>query len=224
LLKKVLKDDKLKSVKILTREKKDLVNEDTIYLLVGSPINLKERLKTIFERFTQKNAIFTFIVGVSVAHLGIKETADIIDYLYQQKGEIYNLSRGETFSLGASFADLKLLLEIIQPHSTITLQNSYKQKKYLVYLKNRFLNFPNQSYLDFSKQKNYPLPVIKESQEIENFLLVQKQSLFQNGFLVVLIIANWEQKILKIKSLQLEAISLAPKVNLKKLEDKIKQW
>jgi hypothetical protein len=41
---------------------------------------------------------------------------------------------------------------------------------------------------------------------------------------VVLIIANWEQKILKIKSLQLEAISLAPKVNLKKLEDKIKQW
>ena len=227
LLKKVLKDDKLKSAKFLIQEKaENPIDENTIYLLVGSPANLKERLKTVFEKehFAQKNINFTFIVGTSVAHLGEEETASIIDYLYQQKGEIYNLSRSETASLGTSFADLKLLLEIIQPHSVITLQNSYKQKKYLVYLKNHFLTCPNQSYLNFPNQKTYSLPVVKESQEIESFLLAQRQNLFQNGFLVVLITTTWKQKTLKIKNLQLKAVALAPKVNLKKLEDKIKQW
>ena len=221
-----MKDNKLKSAKPLVQEKEEnSVDKDNIYLLVGSPTNLEERLRTVFEKgyFVQKNITFTFIVGISIAHLGEKKTANIIDYLYQQKGEIYNLSRSETASLGTSFADLKLLLEIIHPHSVITLQNSYKQKKYLIYLKNHFLICPNQSYLNFSNKKTYPLPVVKENQEIENFLLAQRQNLFQNGFLVVLITANWEQKVLKIKNLQLEAVALAPKINLKKLEDKIKQ-
>ena len=224
LLKKVLKDDKLRLTGVLTYEKKDLVNENVIYLLIGSPTNLKERLKNFFEKFIQKDTAFTFIVGTSVAHLGEEETASTIDYLYQQKGEIYNLSRSETFSLGTSFADLKLLLEIIQPHSVITLQNSYKQKKYLVYLKNRFLTCPNQTCLDFSNQKIRSLPVPKESQEFEDFLLTQRQNLFQNGFLVVLITVKQEKKVLKIKSLQLKIVALAPKVDLKKLESKIRQW
>jgi mRNA degradation ribonuclease J1/J2 len=210
--------------KVLTHEKQNLVNENIIYLLVGSPTNLKERLKTFFEeKFIQKDIIFTFVVGTSVAHLGEEGTASIIDYLYQQKGEIYNLSRSETFSLGTSFADLKLLLEVIQPRLTITLQNSYKQKKYLIYLKNDFLTCPNQSYLNFSNQKIYSLPAPKENQEFENFLLAQRQNLFQNGFLVVLITVKREKKSLKIKGLQLEAVALAPKIDLKKLEIKIKQ-
>jgi hypothetical protein len=225
LLKKLLKDGKLNLTKVLTHEKQNLVNENIIYLLVGSPTNLKERLKTFFEeKFIQKDIIFTFVVGTSVAHLGEEGTASIIDYLYQQKGEIYNLSRSETFSLGTSFADLKLLLEVIQPRLTITLQNSYKQKKYLIYLKNDFLTCPNQSYLNFSNQKIYSLPAPKENQEFENFLLAQRQNLFQNGFLVVLITVKREKKSLKIKGLQLEAVALAPKIDLKKLEIKIKQW
>jgi hypothetical protein len=54
-------------------------------------------------------------------------------------------------------------------------------------------------------------------------LLAERQNLFQNGFLVVLIMVKQEKKVLKIRGLQLEAVALAPKIDLKKLETKIRQ-
>jgi len=54
--------------------------------------------------------------------------------------------------------------------------------------------------------------------------LTQRESLLQSGFLMVLIIANWEQKILKVKNLQLETIAITSSIDLNKLEEKIKQW
>ena len=134
--------------------------ENTICLLTGSPHNIEERLKTtLAEKHFSKNELITFVVGVSSAHGGEVKTANILDYLYQKKGEVLNFSRSETFSLGTSFTDLKLLLEVIQPHLTITIQNSYKQKNYLSYLKrSHFLTCPNQNYLVLPIRKIHPFP------------------------------------------------------------------
>ncbi|CAJ0916983.1 163_t:CDS:2 [Entrophospora sp. SA101] len=101
---------------------------NTIYLLVGSPQNIEERLKaTLAEKHFSKKELITFVVGISAVHGGEAKIANIVDYLYQKKSEVHNFSRSEAFSLGTSFTDLKLLLEVIQPNLTITLQNSLKQ-------------------------------------------------------------------------------------------------
>lgn len=222
LLKKVLKNDKLKDILI---EEIFPSAGNTIYLLVGSPNNIEERLKTVLEgKHFAKKDILTFVVGISSNQGGEGKLAGVLDYLYQKKGEVKNFSRHEAFSLGVSFADLKLLLDVIQPHSTITLQNSYKQKNFLTYLgKKHLLTCPNQNYLVFSNKKTYPFPA-REKLTTEKILLAQRESLLQEGFLMVLIAANWEQKFLKIKSLQLETVAVTSIVNLKKLEEKIKQW
>ena len=221
LLKKVWKNDKLKET--LAEEGK-ISTENVIYLLIGSPQNIEERLKTtLTEKYFGKNELITFVVGVSSAHGGEVKTASILDYLYQKKGEVYNFSRSEAFSLGTSFTDLKLLLEVIQPSSTITLQNSYKQKNYLSYLKrSHFLTCSNQNYLVLPTRKIHPLP--SREWETEKVLLTQRQNLLQNGFLVVFLMLKWEQKTLKIKNLQLESAAIAPTVNWKRLEEKIKHW
>jgi len=83
----------------------------------------------------------------------------MVDYLYQRKSRVLNFSRSETFSLGTSFADLKLILDVIQPQFVLTIQNSYKQKNYLTYLeKTIFLACANQTYLNLPQKKIYPLP------------------------------------------------------------------
>jgi len=221
LLEKVWKNDKLKET--LAEEGK-ISTENVIYLLIGSPQNIEERLKTtLTEKYFGKNELITFVVGVSSAHGGEVKTASVLDYLYQKKGEVYNFSRSEAFSLGTSFTDLKLLLEVIQPSLTITLQNSYKQKNYLSYLKrSHFLTCSNQNYLVLPTRKIHPLP--SREWETEKVLLTQRQNLLQNGFLVVFLMLKWEQKTLKIKNLQLESAAIAPTVNWKRLEEKIKHW
>ncbi|RHZ37252.1 hypothetical protein [endosymbiont GvMRE of Glomus versiforme] len=221
LLKKILKNDKLKEVLI---EEGKPSTENTIYLLVGSPQNIEEQLKnTLAQKHFGKNEIITFMAGITSAHGGESKTASIVDYLYQKKGEVHNFSRNETFSLGTSFTDLKLLLEVVQPQFTITLQNSYKQKNYLSYLKkSHFLTCSNQSYLPLPTRKVHPFP--RGEWETEKILLAQRQNLFQSGFLVVFLMLKWEQKILKIKSLQLETAAISSTVNWKKLEEKIRHW
>jgi mRNA degradation ribonuclease J1/J2 len=221
LLKKILKNDKLKEVLI---EEGNYPTKNTIYLLVGSPQNIEERLKTtLAEKHFGKNEIITFVVGITPAHGGESKIASIVDYLYQKKGEVHNFSRSEVFSLGISFNDLKLLLEVIQPQFTITLQNSYKQKNYLSYLKrNHFLTCSNQNYLSLPARKVHSFP--RGEWETEKILLSQRQSLFQSGFLVVFLMLKWEQKVLKIKNLRLETAAISSTVNWKKLEEKIRHW
>ncbi len=141
-------------------EERKISTENTICLLTGSPHNIEERLKTaLAEKYFSKNELIFFVVGISSAHGGEVKTANILDCLYRKKGEVLNFSRSETFSLGTSFTDLKLLLEVIQPYLTITIQNSYKQKNYLSYLKrSHFLTCPNQNYLVFPARKIHPFP------------------------------------------------------------------
>jgi hypothetical protein len=153
-----LKNDKLKGILV---EDALPSQENLIYLLVGSPSNIEERLKTVLagKHFAKKD-ILTFVVGISSAQGGEGKLARIVDCLYQRKGGVGNFSRHESFSLGASFSDLKLLLEVIQPQSTITLQNSYKQKNFLTFLRrSHLLVCPNQNYLVLASKKVYPLPV-----------------------------------------------------------------
>ncbi|KLL02987.1 MAG: RNA-metabolising metallo-beta-lactamase [Mycoplasmataceae bacterium CE_OT135] len=221
LLRKIWKNDKLKEVLV---EEGQSPPGNTIYLLVGSPQNIEERLKTILaKKHFSKKELITFVVGISAAHGGEVKIANIVDYLYQKKNEVHNFSRSEAFSLGTSFTDLKLLLEVIQPHLTITLQNSYKQKNYLAYLKkSHFLTCPNQNYLVLPTRKIHPFP--SGEWETEKILLAQRQNLLQNGFLVVFLMLKWEQKALKIKNLQLESAAIASTVNWKRLEEKIRHW
>ncbi|CAJ0747094.1 20017_t:CDS:2 [Entrophospora sp. SA101] len=177
-----LAHDKLKEV---LEEEGQSSPGNTIYLLVGSPQNIEERLKaTLAEKHFSKKELITFVVGISAVHGGEAKIANIVDYLYQKKSEVHNFSRSEAFSLGTSFTDLKLLLEVIQPNLTITLQNSYKQKNYLAYLKkNHFLTCPNQAYLVLPAKKIHPFP--SRERETEKILLTQRQNLLQNGFLVI---------------------------------------
>src|SRR5208282_5993068 len=100
-----------------------------IYLLVGNPENIEKKLKNCLTDFpSPKKSAFQFIVGIPPVIGGEMSLARIIDYLYTQSDQITNLSKKEYLSLGISFYDFKLLLQLLQPVGTITLQNSYKNK------------------------------------------------------------------------------------------------
>ena len=210
-----------RSKEILAKEKE---NTQPIYLLLASPARLESQLATFLAKKPwAKDTNITLVIGTSAQQAGESKIAKIVDSLYQEKGEVLNFGRSETFSLGTTFADLKLLLELIKPHSVLLLQNSYKQKNFLVYLeKVNFLPSVNQSFLTFPEKKVHPFP--PEKWETEKILLTQRQSLLQNGFLVVFLTLKWEKELLKIKNLQLESVAVAPTVNWKKLEEKIRYW
>src|SRR5437016_1349797 len=123
--------------------KRQKENEE-IYLLVSNPEKIEEEIKHYLINFSsEKKVIFQFIVGIPPVIGGEMRLARIIDYLYTKSEEIINLSKKEYLSLGVSFYDFKLLLQLLQPVRTITLQNSYKNQNFLSHLPGRFLTLTN---------------------------------------------------------------------------------
>ncbi|CAG8732105.1 535_t:CDS:2, partial [Ambispora leptoticha] len=106
-----------------------------IYLLVGNPEKIEKETQHCLVNFSpEKKATFQFIVGIPPVIGGEMRLARTIDYLYTQSEEVINLSKKEYLSLGVSFYDFKLLLQLLQPLGIITLQNSYKNKNFLAHL------------------------------------------------------------------------------------------
>lgn len=221
LIKKILVNHPLKESLITTNEKK----EDTIYLLVGSPENLEKRLITTLEKEFSPQKNFTFVAGISSFNGGEGRTARIIDYLYSKSDEVISFTHGSSFSLGTNLYDLKLLLNIIKPQTIITLQNSYKHSNYLEYLeREKIFRYPNQSFLEITNKKFYPLKVKREKIDTEKLLLLQRENLFYSGFLMVFLISEWKNGAWQLKKLKLESLVISSSVNLLKLEEKIKHW
>ncbi|CAJ0830302.1 1816_t:CDS:2 [Entrophospora sp. SA101] len=106
--------------------------------------------------------------------------ARIIDYLYTQSEQITNLSKKEYLSLGVSFYDFKLLLQLLQPLRIITLQNSYKNKNFLPHLPGRFLTLNNGYGLEFPTQKISSLKVKKTLISLGEILVEQRNNLGQD--------------------------------------------
>jgi mRNA degradation ribonuclease J1/J2 len=119
-------------------------DEDAVYLLVGNAENIRSNLDTSLSSFPrEKVANFHFVIGIPPVIGGEEKFARLIDYLYTQSEEITNLSKKEYLSLGVSFYDFKLLIQLLQPNGIITLQNSYKNVKFFDLLPVNFLTLDN---------------------------------------------------------------------------------
>src|SRR5207253_358099 len=134
----------------------------------------------------EKKATFQFIVGTPPVIGGEMRLARMIDYLYTQSEEVINLSKKEYLSLGVSFYDFKLLLQLLQPLRIITLQNSYKNEKFLPHLSGKFLTLDNGCALDFPTQKISSLKVKKSLISLDEILIEQRSNLGQSGLLIIL--------------------------------------
>jgi hypothetical protein len=55
-------------------------------------------------------------------------------------------------------------------------------------------------------------------------LVKQKENLGQTGLLIFLLITQWEEKKLQLKSLKIESLALSSLINISKLESKVKSW
>ena len=165
--------------------------QQEIYLLVGSPENIEKKIKDCLTNFSpQKKSTFQFIVGIPPVIGGEMRLARIIDYLYTQSEQIINLSKKEYLSLGVSFYDFKLLLQLLQPVRTITLQNSYKNQNFLSHLPGRFLALNNGCALDFPTHKISSLKVKKTLISLDEILIKQRSNLGQNGLLIIMLTAD----------------------------------
>jgi len=165
--------------------------QQEIYLLVGSPENIEKKIKDCLDHFPiQKKSTFQFIVGIPPVIGGEMRLARIIDYLYTQSEQIINLSKKEYLSLGVSFYDFKLLLQLLQPLRTITLQNSYKNQNFLSHLPGRFLALNNGCALDFPNHKISSLKVKKTLISLDEILIRQRSNLGQNGLLIIMLTAD----------------------------------
>jgi mRNA degradation ribonuclease J1/J2 len=168
-----------------------LPKDKKVYLLVGSPENIEKKLRDCLTDFPiQKKTDFQFIIGIPPVIGGEMRLARIIDYLYTQSDQITNLSKKEYLSLGVSFYDFKLLLQLLQPLRIITLQNSYKNQKFLPRLPNKFLSLNNGCALDFPTQKISSLKVKKSLISLDEILVEQRSNLGQNGLLIILLTAD----------------------------------
>jgi len=194
-----------------------------IYLLTGNPENIEKKIKDCLNDFpVQKKSTFQFIVGIPPVIGGEMRLARIIDYLYTQSDQITNLSKKEYLSLGVSFYDFKLLLQLLQPLRIITLQNSYKNKSFLPHLTGRFLTLNNGCALDFPTQKISSLKIKKTLISLDEILVEQRSNLGQNGLLIILLTADWKEGKLELKEVKIEPIAISSVLNVPKLITKIK--
>jgi mRNA degradation ribonuclease J1/J2 len=138
----------------------------------------------------KEKAEFQFVVGIPPVIGGEMRLARIIDYLCTFSSKIVNLSKKEYLSLGVSFSDFKLLLQLLQPLGVVTLQKSYKHKNLLNHLPGKFFNLANSCFLDFPTQKISSLRVKKSLISLEEILVEQRSDLGQNGLLIILLTAE----------------------------------
>ena len=184
----------------VTEDKEDLENTSPlknqkengeIYLLVNNPEKIEKEIKYCLTNFSpEKKATFQFIVGIPPVIGGEMRLARTIDFLYTQSEEVINLSKKEYLSLGVSFYDFKLLLQLLQPLRIITLQNSYKNKNFLTHLPGKFLTLNNGHEFSFSNQR---LSVLKKKGSLislEETLIKQRDNLGREGLLIILLTAN----------------------------------
>jgi mRNA degradation ribonuclease J1/J2 len=184
LLNKILLHNPLSEV--IERENKK--KESDIYLLVGNPKNIREKLDHYLSFFsTEKKSSFHFVVGTPPVIGGEERLARLIDYLYTQSELITNLSKKEYLSLGISFYDFKLLLQLLKPIGVIALQNSYKNENFFANLPGKFFILNNGYSLDFSTQKTSRLKIKKTLISLEELLLKQRENLGQSGLLIILL-------------------------------------
>ena len=222
LVSQILTKSPLKKVIENEKNKKD---GNKIYLLVGNPENIRKKFDNYLSTLTpEKRTNFHFIVGTPPVIGGERKLAKIIDYLYSQGGEITNLSKKEYCQLGVNFYDLKLLLKLLQPIRIITLQNSYKYEKFTPYLPGKFSLIENGHCLDFPNHKFSPLKVKESLITLEELLVKQRENLGQTGLLIFLLITQWEEKKLQLKSLKIESLALSSLLNITKIENKVKSW
>ncbi|MCE8169936.1 MAG: hypothetical protein I3273_07520, partial [Candidatus Moeniiplasma glomeromycotorum] len=194
-----------------------------IYLLVGNPQNIEKKLKNCLADFpSQKKSTFQFIVGIPPVIGGEMNLAHLIDYLYTQSDQIINLSKKEYLSLGISFYDFKILLQLLQPLGIITLQNSYKNNIFFSRLPGRFLTLDNGCALDFPTQKISSLKVKKSLISLDEILIEQRSNLGQNGLLIILLMADWKENKLQLKEVKIEPLAVSSLLNAAKLITKIK--
>jgi mRNA degradation ribonuclease J1/J2 len=171
------------------------LSDKEICLLVGNPENIEKEVRHYLANFSperklEKKVTFQFIVGIPPVIGGEMRLARTIDFLYTQGEEIINLSKQEYLSLGVSFYDFKLLLQLLQPLQVITLQNSYKNKNFLSHLPGKFLTLDNGCEFDFPYQKVSVLKAKKTLISLEEILVAQRNSLSQNGLLIILLTAD----------------------------------
>jgi len=164
---------------------------ESIYLLVNNPEKIEQEIKYCLTNFSpQQKASFQFIVGIPPVIGGEMRLARIIDYLYTQSEEIINLSKKEYLSLGVSFYDFKLLLQLLQPLRIITLQNSYKNKNFLTHLPGKFLTLDNGYAFSFPDQKLLALKVKETLISLDETLIKQRDNLSQDGLLIIMLTAD----------------------------------
>ena len=207
---------------VISKEKPSPADE--IYLLVGSPENINRNLKNYLSTFPfEKKVNFHFLVGIPPVIGGEVQSANLIDYLYTQNKTITNLSKQEYVSLGISFYDLKLLLQLLQPIQIITYQNSYKNEKFIAYLPGNFSQVENGCAWNFPVRKAFSVSLPKKTLiNLEELLAQQRENLSQAGLLIILLITEWERKELQLKELRIEPLALSSTLNIPKLADKIK--
>ena len=197
--------------------------EGDMYLLVGNPKNIREKLDHYLSFFsTEKKSSFHFVVGTPPVIGGEERLARLIDYLYTQSELITNLSKKECLSLGISFYDFKLLMQLLKPVGVIALQNSYKNENFFANLPGKFLTLNNGYSLDFSTQKTSRLKIKKTLISLEELLLKQRENLGQSGLLIILLNVEWKENKLQLKKLNFENLAASLFLNISKLENKIK--
>ena len=198
---------------------------ESIYLLVNNPEKIEQEIKYCLTNFSpQQKASFQFIVGIPPVIGGEMRLARIIDYLYTQSEEIINLSKKEYLSLGVSFYDFKLLLQLLQPLRIITLQNSYKNKNFLTHLPGKFLTLDNGYAFSFPDQKLLALKVKETLISLDETLIKQRDNLSQDGLLIIMLTADWKENKLQLKEIKIEPIAISSALNIPKLTTKIKNW
>lgn len=215
------------SLKQMIEEENTKVKKDgeKIYLIVDNPENIETRVRESLASWTsEEKSDFQFVVGIPPVIGGEMRLAHIIDYLYTQSSKVVNLSKKEYLSLGVSFSDFKLLLQLLQPLGIITLQNSYKNKDFLNHFPGKFLNLLNGCALDFPTQKISSLRIKKTLVSLEEILTEQRNTLGQNGLLIILLTAEWKDNKLQLQEVKIEPIAISSALNISKLLVKVKNW